>query len=419
MNLSAWLQYLEQLHPVSIELGLDRIRKVAERLQLNLESSRIITIAGTNGKGSTAALLEALLIKADHSVGLYRSPHLQHYNERLQINGRMASDESLCIAFEKIEVARAEISLSYFEFGTLAAFLLFAEQDLEYLLLEVGLGGRLDAVNLLDADLAIITNIALDHTDWLGDTRELIGQEKAGIMRLGRPVLFGDRDMPESVRQHAESLNAPLYQFGQDYVAQLQAGNWHWQGQDRAGQALACTLVPGDCALLELFPANAATALQAFFLLDLSLAENEIASAWQELHMPGRFQRMDRGRYTLVLDVAHNPHAMQLTASLLQAHFTGRKVRVLLGMLNDKDHRQVIEILAPHIEEWYVCSLSNSRGTPAKILYNALQASGPKTSAAYDSVREAFTAAEESLEPGDVLLVTGSFYTVAAVLELI
>ena len=419
MNLPAWLQYLEKLHPVTIELGLDRIRHVAARLPLQLADTRIITIAGTNGKGSTAALLEALLLEAGRTVGLYRSPHLLVYNERVQINGSMVSDASLCDAFDRVEAARGETSLTYFEFGTLAALLLFADQALDFLVLEVGLGGRLDAVNILDADVAIITNIALDHMEWLGDTRELIGREKAGIMRPGKPVLFGDRDMPESVSRQAAMLHSPLYQFGQHYEARMQQGNWNWQGQDDKGQPQQYTVKPEDNALLSLYPANAATALQAFYLLGQQLSEARIATAWRHLELPGRFQRIERHGYTLVLDVAHNPHAMQKTAALLQQQFAARKLHVVLAMLSDKNHREAIEILAPNVKAWYVASLSNSRGTPAKILYNALHVSGHNASSAYDSVGEAFTAAEESLEVGDVLLVTGSFYTVAAVLELI
>jgi len=417
MKLAAWLQYLETLHPFVIDMGLDRIRSVADKLQLDLADACKITIAGTNGKGSTAAFLEALLRKSGHTVGLYRSPHLQSYNERILINGKMATDESICAAFTRIEEVRADISLTYFEFGTLAAMLIFAEQKLDYLVLEVGLGGRLDAVNLLDADLALITNIALDHTEWLGDSREQIGLEKAGIMRQGKTLLYGEVDMPLSIRQQAQKLEAPFYQYARDFQAELRAGVFHWQGYDAAGASLRLALECDPYSLSELFPANAALALQAFFQLKLSLNAQAIVDSWRGVFIPGRFQIIEREAHTLILDVAHNPHAMQLCVENLHRHFPSRKVRLVLAMLQDKDHQQAIEILAPNVDAWYVAGLSNSRGSQAKILYNALQAMGQSRVNAYESVEEAFLAAESSMQAGEILLVTGSFYTVAAVLE--
>jgi dihydrofolate synthase/folylpolyglutamate synthase len=419
MNLAAWLQYLETLHPCAIDLGLERIREVADRLKIDLVRTNKITIAGTNGKGSTATLLEALLRESGQTVGLYRSPHLLFYNERILINGRIAGDEEICAAFERIESARADVSLTYFEFGTLAAMLIFTEHGLDFLVLEVGLGGRLDAVNLLDTDLALITNIALDHTEWLGDNREQIGLEKAGIMRQGKTLLYGEVDLPISIRQQARKLNAPVYQYGRDFQVELKAGGLHWQGRDGTGAALGLNLACSTQSLPGLFPCNAALALQAFFHFKLKLSARAIEKAWRNVFIPGRFQIIERKTHTLILDVAHNPHAMQLCVENLCRYFPSRKVTLVLAMLQDKDHQQAIKILAPKVEAWYVAGLANRRGSSAKILYNTLESMGQSPLKAFTTIKEAFLAAQSSLAAGEILLVTGSFYTVAAVQELL
>tara|TARA_R110000824_G_scaffold288508_2_gene476621 strand:+ start:202797 stop:204053 length:1257 start_codon:yes stop_codon:yes gene_type:complete len=417
MTLAAWLAYLETLHPREIELGLERIKQVADKFNLDFSRQTVIAIGGTNGKGSTSSFLENLL--ADHAkhVGVYRSPHLLNYNERVCVDGKPVSDEALCLAFDKIEQARADISLSYFEFGTLAALLIFAERQVDYLLLEVGLGGRLDAVNIIDADLAIITNIALDHTEWLGDTREKIAYEKAGIMRKSKPVLFGDSDSPASVLQQAELIGARLYKAGSDFSYSQKASLWCWRGQDQAEKKIEIEIQSRHLTLLDMFPSNAALALQAFVLLESNYSVHMIERALNRTSVPGRFQILQR-KSLVVLDVAHNPHAMAMLATNLKRCFPDKSIHILIAMLSTKDYKNSLQNLLPLADSWHVASLQNSRGSPAKILYNELQNSEQNQVKMYDSVKSAFHAAERQLQADDLLLVTGSFYTVAEVLEL-
>ena len=418
MNLSAWLAYLETLHPSEIELGLDRISQVAENLAIDFSRQTVVTVGGTNGKGSTCCFLESLLKSHGKRVGVYRSPHLVKYNERISIDGVPVSDADLCRAFSKIEAARAGISLSYFEFGTLAAFLIFADSQPDYLLLEVGLGGRLDAVNIIDTDLAIITNIALDHTEWLGDNREKIGFEKAGIMRSNKPVIFGESDIPASVVLCAESIGARLYQAGTDFSYQQDERCWSWQGEDIHGRSYRLDMHPAQQSLLNFFPSNAALAVQAFLLLDVEKSAHTMEAALNRASISGRFQLLQR-KTPIVLDVAHNPHAMAKLAANIKHFYPDKNVHVLIAMLATKDYQNSLNCLLPVARSWYLASLQNSRGTPAKILYNELRNSGQEQVRLFDSVREAFQATEQSLDENDLLLVTGSFYTVAAVLELI
>ncbi len=420
-DLSAWLSYLEKLHPSEIELGLDRVKSVADKLSLDFSNKTIISVAGTNGKGSTTCFLESLLLKTGKKVGVYRSPHLLRYNERVSLNGDAVSDYALCNAFAKIEEARNEVSLTYFEFGTLAALLIFSENDLDYLVLEVGLGGRLDAVNIVDSDLAIITNVALDHIQWLGDTREKIAYEKSGIMRADKLVLYGESDIPNSVIRYANQVGANLLVRDQDFYSQTKLGKWLWSGIDHFGQTQNLEVNCKRGSMLDSFSDNAALALQAMLLLEENFYENaeaDISAALSNIEIPGRFQVIQRG-YTLILDVAHNPHAMAKLANNIKLCFPGRKVHVLAAMLADKDHLNSLKYLAPVASSWYVSSLEGSRGSEAKMLYNELQNIGQSRVFAYNSVAQAFKDIERTISSEDVLLVTGSFYTVAAVLELI
>ncbi|MBN4053302.1 bifunctional tetrahydrofolate synthase/dihydrofolate synthase [Haliea sp. AH-315-K21] len=418
MNLSAWLTYLETLHPEEIELGLDRVRLVASKLGLDFSSKTVISIAGTNGKGSTSCFLVSLLQAAGKSTGLYSSPHLLKYNERISINGADVKDSVLCHAFSRIERVRKDISLTYFEFGTLAALLIFAESELDYIILEVGLGGRLDAVNIIDADLALITNIALDHTEWLGDTREKIAFEKAGIIRQGGAVIFGEDDIPESLEKVISSKHARLYQSGKDFECYVSDGNWNWQGQGfKQAHCMHVTKI-AEASLLDFFPSNAAMALQAMLLLNIDVTEGMLEQAYKQATLTGRFQIIERG-YTLVLDVAHNPHAASYLSRNIQRYFPKQNVHILLGMLSNKDSQKTLSSLQGIASSWYVASLENSRGSEAKILYNELQIFAQNRVSLFDSVQEAFHKAEQKMQANDVLLVTGSFYTVADVLELI
>lgn len=418
MGLAGWLTYLESLNPDKIELGLDRIRQVADKLNLDFSSKTVVSIAGTNGKGSTSCFLQSLLLASGKTTGLYSSPHLLKYNERISINGKYVDDSSLCRAFSRVEQAREATNLTYFEFGTLAALLIFAERQLDYIILEVGLGGRLDAVNIIDADLSIITNIALDHTEWLGDTREKIAFEKAGIIRQKKPVIFGEKDIPESLHKQVGLLDAQLYLLGREFDWHISERHWLWQGLDSKKKKRQVEIDINPGSLVDFFPQNAALALQAMFLLDLDISNENLNAGISQAVLMGRFQIIDRG-YVLLLDVAHNPHAAKHVAENIKRYFPKNNIHVVLAMLADKDIEQTLLNLQKISSSWYVASLKNSRGSEAKMLYNMLQISSQNSVSMFESVQEAFHKAEQDMQRDDVLLVTGSFYTIASVLELI
>jgi len=413
-TLSDWLSYLEQLHPSAIDMGLDRSRAVARNLGLGKPAARVVTVTGTNGKGSTCALLAALLREQGLKVGLYSSPHLLRYNERVSVNGADATDAELCAAFAAVEAARGDISLTYFEMGTLAAFWLFERAGLDFVVLEVGLGGRLDAVNLVDADLALVTSIAVDHVEWLGNTRESVAVEKAGIFRAGKPALCGDPAPPAVLQQQADSLSAPFWQRGRDFDLQLEARHWHWQGRNAACEPLSLRELP----LLDLPMQNAALALQAYALLELPWEPERIAKALREAKVVGRLDRRTlswQGKsLTLLLDVGHNPHAAQYLAERLQA-WGGQRTAVF-GLLSDKDLPGVIEPLLGGISQWAVAPLSTLRSRPAAELETALRAQGASV-IAHASIAAALEAQCAQAEAGEEILVFGSFFCVAEALE--
>lgn len=413
LDLQGWLQRLETLHPSTIELGLDRVRAVYERLALDLAPLRIVTVGGTNGKGSTVAMLAAVLRQAGHRVGTYTSPHLLRYNERVCLDGRECSDADLCTAFAAVEAVRGGISLTYFEFGTLAALWWFAREQPAYLILEVGLGGRLDAVNIVDSTLSILTNVALDHVDWLGNTREQIGFEKAGIFRAGCPALYGERDMPASVREQGKALGAKLLQQGRDYGWQDGEGGWSWQGLDGNGRALRLQQLPALPYPLD----NAASVLQALYLLEPGLSESVLRQGLIQTRLAGRCQEITYQGRRVLLDVAHNPHAAACLAQVLRSRLEGAPVRLVIAMLGDKDSAGVMALLAPVASALHVASLGGERGADAKIIYNYALQHGVANPVRHDTVWEAFTAACEAAAPDEVVVVTGSFFTVAAVLE--
>lgn len=415
-SLADWLTYLEQLHPTAIDMGLDRAREVAVRLGLGRPARQVVTVTGTNGKGSTCAFVASLLARQGLSVGVYSSPHLLRYNERVCIEGREASDAQLCEAFAAVEAARGDISLTYFEMGTLAAFWLFERAGLDAAVLEVGLGGRLDAVNLIDADVSVITNIGLDHADWLGDSRESVAFEKAGILRAGKPAVCGDLDPPAPLLQRASELGAPLLLRGRDYDLAIHQASWSWHGRDAAGQSLEFDGLP----LLDLPMENAALALQAFAMLGHILERERLAAALSNTRVTGRLDRRElswNGKHLrLILDVGHNPHAACfLAAQLCKRPVAGRRLAVF-GLLADKDLDGVVDALMPVIDEWAVTTLDSPRARAAEELQGALIARGGWASL-HDNVGEALQAQCEQAGEGDEILLFGSFYCVAEALD--
>lgn len=415
-SLADWLAYLEQLHPTAIDMGLDRVRAVAARMAMTRPAPLVVTVTGTNGKGSTCAFIASLLNAQGLKIGSYSSPHLLRYNERVLLSGREASDAELCEAFAVVEGARGEISLTYFEMGTLAAFWLFERAGLDAVVLEVGLGGRLDAVNVVDADLAVITNIGLDHADWLGNSRESVAYEKAGILREGKPALCGDLDPPQPLLDHANSLSAPLLLRGRDFDLAMGAGDWHWRGVDAAGAPLELHGLP----LLTLPMENAALALQAYAMLGLPWDPARLARALLQTRVVGRLdsrQVLWNGRrIALLLDVGHNPHAAAFLAQRLEQRPVVGTRRAVFGLLADKDLAGVLDALVPSISDWAVAPLPTPRTQSATQLAAALLERGASVSE-YATIEQALEAQCARAESVDEILVFGSFYCVAAALE--
>ncbi|PCK89932.1 bifunctional tetrahydrofolate synthase/dihydrofolate synthase [Pseudomonas viridiflava] len=414
-TLGDWLAYLEQLHPSAIDMGLDRSRKVAQQLGLTRPAPRVITVTGTNGKGSTCAFVASLLQAQGLKVGVYSSPHLLRYNERVKVQGVEATDLELCDAFAAVESARGDVTLTYFEMGTLAAFWLFEQAQLDAVVLEVGLGGRLDAVNLIDADLALVTSIGVDHADWLGDTRESVAFEKAGIFRAGRPALCGDLDPPEPLLAKARELGCPLLLRGQDFDLSVGPQGWDWRGIAH-GELVELR----DLPLLDLPMQNAALALQAFALLGYPLNHQIVSEALAQTRLVGRLDRRTvhwQGRaLTLLLDVGHNPHAAQFLAHrMAQRPVVGKRLAVF-GLLSDKDLDGVVHELASSIQDWAVAPLPTSRSRPAAELQVALENLGARVKS-YQSIASALEAQCTHATPDDEILLFGSFYCVAEALD--
>ena len=413
LSLADWLARLEQLHPSTIELGLDRVRKVKDALGLEPDFPLII-VGGTNGKGSTCAYLEAILLAAGYKTGLYMSPHLLRYNERVRIGGQDSRDAGLVAAFEKVDAARGDTSLTYFEFGTLGAMIQFIDADVDVAILEVGLGGRLDAVNVFDADVAIVTSVDLDHMDYLGDTREKIGFEKAGIYRTGRPAVCADPSPPSSLLDHARNIGADIRCVNRDYFAQREADRWSYRGPSSAWSALPLPAMAGAYQLN-----NAAGALAALESVQARLPVNEAAirQGLISAQVPGRFQRVFTAP-DVILDVAHNPEAARALAATLHANPVSGRTLAVVGMLADKDADAVFSALAGEIDGWWICTPDSPRALEAAALAAIL---APHAGEAPVSVRQdvitALDAARNAAREGDRIIVFGSFYTVAAVLD--
>jgi dihydrofolate synthase/folylpolyglutamate synthase len=401
-SLPEWLDYIERIHPKSIQLGLERVAKVRDVLGRS-SSAALFTVAGTNGKGSTCAMLESILRAAGYRTGLYTSPHLLRYNERVRIAGAEASDDALAESFAAVEQARGEVALTYFEFGTLAALWLFSRERIEAAILEVGLGGRLDAVNILDPDCAVLTSVGIDHVDYLGATREEIGREKAGIFRPGRPAVIAEPDPPQSV------LQAPGEKLfvGKDFGYRAQAGQWSYWGPGGRRGGLAYPALRGRIQL-----SNAAAAICALGAAALPVAMQDVRRGLAEVEIPGRFQVLP-GRPQVILDVAHNAQAASVLAgNLADSGFASETIAVC-GMLRDKDIAGALRALAPRVTRWHLASLPGPRGATADELAINLRAAAVER---FSSPEAAFKAATARASEGDKIVVFGSFLTVGEVM---
>ena len=410
-----WLQYIESLHPKSIEMGLGRVQMVAQRLQLRFPFT-VITVGGTNGKGSTCAMLERIYTTAGYQVGCYTSPHLIQYQERVRFNGAVIADALLCEAFAAVEQARGDITLTYFEMGTLAALWAFEQQPLDVVILEVGLGGRLDAVNIVDAQCAIVTNVDLDHMEFLGETRELIGHEKAGIYRSQQLAICGDPEPPASLLAHAQQLGVKLHRFGVDYRIDLnQAQQAHYT--DAQGAL--------DIASLRLFGRyqwnNAASVIFAVRALasTLPVTESHLLQALTMTEVTGRFQ-LWHNQPDIILDVAHNPHAARaLRDNLQRLRAEGGRIIGVFSMLSDKDIDSVVSILHGVVDAWHIAPIQHPRAASLAYLQQCLarHVSADRLNS-YSSLVEALHAGYKKAAKNDKIIVFGSFFTVAAILDL-
>lgn len=419
ISVDGWLAYIEALHPKSIAMGLERVSIVANRLALFQQHPRptIITVAGTNGKGSSCAMLEHIYTAAGYLVGCYTSPHLLRYQERVRVNRQEISDEALCAAFAAVEEARQEVELTYFEMGTLAAMWHFAQQALDVLVLEVGLGGRLDAVNIFDADCAIVTNIDLDHMEYLGDTREKIGLEKAGVYRTRQIAICGDRSPPNSLKQYAASIGVTLHCIQQAFSVQPDTQGWYYR------DAVGALHIPQLSLMGEFQKDNAASVIYAIRALQATLpvADEIMIATLPRVQLQGRFQYLQRNP-DVIVDVAHNPQAAQsLADNLTEIQKTmpkdGRLIAVF-AMLADKDIQAVVQILKQKIDVWYVAEIHHPRAAKLNQLLDCLALVPANTAVhAYPTVEVALLQAYKTMTKNDKIVVFGSFFTVAAALD--
>lgn len=414
-SLKDWLSWQEQSHPLAIDLGLERVARVYKALKRkssspNSEKPLTITVAGTNGKGSCIAYLETIYRMQGKRVGAYMSPHILQYNERIKIDGNPVDDDTICKAFERIEKVRDNTSLSYFEFGTLAALDIFSKAQLDVQLLEVGLGGRLDAVNIVDPDVAIISSIGIDHVQWLGETREAIGFEKAGIFRKAVPAIVGDPDPPASLQQVAASKQAHFYALGQDFGYNKEAREWSWFWGDKRIVGLPTPALQGEHQYR-----NASAVILATQLLadKLPVSEQSIRAGLQNVRLPGRFQLID-GVVPVLMDVGHNPEAVQTLVEYIKQNFPNGRIHAIFSMMKDKDIAEVIRIMKPFVYQWFFAPLTNIRAAAESLMQEMFAQQGVvNVSYGYTGFADAFAAAKQQASPGDLILVFGSFFLVS------
>lgn len=401
--LAAWLSYLENLHSKAIDMGLERVSQVAARLDVLKPAPFVFTVAGTNGKGTTCRTLESMLMAAGYKVGVYSSPHLVRYTERVRVQNAELAESAHTAAFAEIEAARGDISLTYFEYGTLSALWLFKQAQADVVILEVGLGGRLDATNIVDPDVAVVTSIALDHTDWLGPDRESIGREKAGIFRAGKPAIVGEPDMPHTIADVAQEKGALLQRRDVDWRYSVTESGWRFEDAKGALENLPLPQVPQP---------NAATALAALRASGLTVNEQAIRDGIQQAILAGRFQIVSESP-RLILDVAHNPHAAAYLAGRLKSLPKTGRVLAVIGMLHDKDIGGTLACMESVVDSWYCAPLEGPRGATAEQLMQHLG-----QGQTFASVELAWRAAMADARPEDTVLVCGSFHTVAHVMDV-
>ena len=415
MNLTDWLGYIESIHPSTIDLTLERIKIVIERLNLDI-SFPILTVGGTNGKGSTCSILESIYREAGYKVACYTSPHFLNFNERIKIQTLAVSDEVICEAFSRIESAREDVTLTYFEYGTIAAMIIFSEAHVDVAILEVGLGGRLDAVNVFDADCAIVTTVDLDHMDYLGHTREAIGFEKAGIYRTEKTSICGDFDPPQSLIKHAELIHADLKIIGKDFGYEAHHDSFDFLIDSTFVMNLPLPKLQGDFQL-----ANATNALMAVKAMEdkLPLTEISIQKGITLTLLPGRFQEVKK-MPSLILDVAHNPQAARSLSHNLKTHVVPGKTIAVFSILKDKDIFGVINVLNLDIDDWFIAEIQNERAASIENISNTIQKINPSAHIeAFKNIQEAYQFASKEVRRNDRIIVFGSFFTVADIMKII
>lgn len=415
-SLEMWLSYLERIHPKTIELGLARVSEVANRLDVLKPAPYVFTVAGTNGKGTTCRTLEMILLEAGFKVGVYSSPHLLRYTERVRINNKELSDHAHVDAFNHIENCRQDTSLSYFEYSTLSALWLFKQANLDIVILEVGLGGRLDATNIVNADVAVVTSIALDHMDYLGNTRESIGREKAGIFKKNCIAIVGESDMPQSIYDVAIQTQVQLHccrpNSGYDWqYQQIDQHFWQFKSATCHYESLPIASVP---------LANCATALAALSYSSLNISEEIICKGLRKTELTGRFQVI-ANEPLVIIDVAHNPHAATYLnnqlKSLIKDKTDSYKLRIVIGMLKDKDIASTVKILQADV--WYCATLYGERGTKAEDIATHIPLTDKSSIHTFSSVADAYKRAKQDADKNDIIVVCGSFHTVSEILSLV